>query len=144
MISIIRAIVASLTGPPVFYHGTSKWQNLNADKADLDDGIVYLDEPITSDDDLTQGGYIEEAYPLRLMFLKKSKIDWPPTQNKVIISEMRTLRRKFLNKLQDDAGVRYVSDVVTTDVMNVLDANLSGVLVEVTVTPFNSESACSE
>lgn len=144
MISIIRAIVAALVGPPEFYHGTSQWQNLNADKADLDDGIVYLDEPITSDDDLTQGGYIEEAYPLRLMFLKKSKLDWTPTQHQVIISEMRTLRRKFLNKLQDDAGVRYVSDVVTTDVMNVLDANLSGVLVEVTVTPFNSESACSE
>ena len=85
MIALIQSIVASLTGPPLFYHGTAAWQNLNADNAELKDGIVYLDEPITSDDDIKQSGYIEETYPIKLLFLKKSKLKWTPVQQQLVI-----------------------------------------------------------
>ena len=142
MISIIRAIVAALTGPPEFYHGTSQWQNLDADKAELSNGIVYLDEPLRSRDDVKQGGYMEETYPLSLLFLKKSELKWTPAEHQVVIAEMRTLRREFINALQSHASIRRIGDPITTDVTNVLDANLSGVFVEIDVTPFNTEAAC--
>ena len=38
MISIITAIVAAMTGPPIFLYGTKSWQNLQVDLTSLTRG----------------------------------------------------------------------------------------------------------
>lgn len=151
MISLIETIVGLLTGrivdevviPPFFYHGVKAWQNLVADDEVFDTApAVYLDEPITSYDDIKQSGYIEESYPLKLLFIDKSEPDWKPAEHQVVIAKMRTLRREFLNKLQQEDSIRHVADSQTTDVMNLFDANVSGVLLEVIIFLYNTESSC--
>lgn len=140
MIDLIKSIVALITGTPSFYYGIKGWQNLEAD-----DGVfpaIYLDEPIKSYDDIKQSGYIEESYPLKLLFIDKSELDWSPRQHQVIITAMRALRREFLNKLQQSDTIRHVADSQTTDVMNLFDVNVSGVLLEVTIFLYNTESSC--
>ena len=60
MIDLIETIVGLLTGPPSFYHGVKSYQNLVADEESFAAApAVYLDEPITSYDDIKQGGYID-------------------------------------------------------------------------------------
>ena len=151
MISLIETIIGLLTGrtvedvrvPPFFYHGLKSWQNLVADDQVFDTApAVYLEEPIISYDDIKQSGYIEESYPLKLLFIDKSEPDWTPTEHQVVIAKMRTLRREFLNKLQQQDTVRHVADSKTTDFMNLFDANVSGVLLEVTIYLYNTESSC--
>lgn len=155
MISLIETIVGLLTGrivieeeeevivPPFFYHGLKSWQNLVADDQVFDTApAVYLDEPIISYDDIKQSGYIEEGYPLKLLFIDKSEPDWTPAEHQVLIAKMRTLRRQFLNKLQQSDTIRHVADSQTTDVVNLFDANVSGVLLEVTIYLYNTESSC--
>jgi hypothetical protein len=140
MISLIKTIVEALTGNPSFYHGIKGWQNLEADDESFP--AVYLDEPIISYDDIKQSGYIEESYPLKLLFIDKSHPDWNPIQHQVVITAMRLLRREFLNKLQQNDDIRHIASSQTTDVMNLFDANVSGVFVEVTVYFYNQESSC--
>jgi len=143
MISLIKTIVESLTGTPSFYHGVKSWQNLIVDEeAFATAPTVYLDEPITSYDDIKQSGYIEESYPLKLLFINKSEPDWTPEQHQVVIAAMRVLRREFINKLQQEDSIRRVADSQTTDVMNLFDANVSGVLLEITIYLYNTESSC--
>jgi len=155
MISLIETIVGLLTGrtiiveeeevivPPHFYHGVKSYQDLEADDESFDTApAVYLDEPIISYDDIKQSGYIEESYPLKLLFIDKSEPDWTPVEHQVVIAKMRTLRREFLNKLQQQDSVRHVADSKTTDVINLFDANISGVMLEVTIYLYNTESSC--
>lgn len=155
MISLIETIVGLLTGriiiieeeevivPPSFYHGIKSWQNLVVDDETFTDApAVYLDEPIISYDDIKQSGYIEEGYPLKLLFIDKSEPDWNPAQHQVVIAKMRILRREFLNKLQQSDTIRHIADSQTTDVMNLFDTNVSGVLLEVTIYLYNTESSC--
>lgn len=156
MISLIETIVRQLTGriiveegeddiivPPFFYHGLKSWQNLVADDESFDTApAVYLDEPIMSYDDIKQSGYIEEGYPLKLLFIDKSEPDWTPAEHQVVIAKMRTLRRQFLNKLQQSDTIRHVADSQTTDVVNLFDTNVSGVFLEVTIYLYNTESSC--
>lgn len=140
MISLIKNIINQLTGEPSFYHGIRGWQNIEAE-----DGMfpaVYLDEPITSYDDIKQSGYIEESYPLKMLFIGKSEPDWTPAQHQIVIADMRSLRKEFLNKLQQNDSIRHISDTKTTDVMNLFDSNVSGVFLEVTIYIYNQESIC--
>lgn len=142
MYEIIKDIIPLLTGPPAFVHGTEGWLNIVADKTGLKKGLVYLDQPLESEDSLHKSGYLEENYFLRMFFLKKSKLSWTPIEHNEVISEMRTLRAEFVSKLSANSSIRSIERVATMDVMNILDVNLSGTIVEIGVIPFNNYSSC--
>lgn len=149
IVGIIQDIVEALplsTSPetyPTFKHGEKEFQNYVADE--IDGTVVFLDEPITSNDTITQGGYIEESYPITLLFAKKSELDDTPEQHQVYILEMRALAKRFLNRITNKTiapGVRSVSNVTRTDIKNIFDVNLSGVILRLTVVTVNSDDAC--
>jgi hypothetical protein len=150
IVSLIRGIIEELPVEedgsvyPIFLHGEKEIQNAISDEIDLEakEAAVYLDEPIRSNDNITKGGYIEETYPIEMLFVKKSQLDWTPEQHQVVILEMRDLRRRFLNRLASNSNVRSVSGVTTIDIKNIFNVNLSGVILRLTVVPFNSNSAC--
>jgi len=67
IISIIENLVNQLNVNGVtfgFGHGASYWANLLNDEFDFGDfkAIIYLDQPITTEYQLTAGGYIGEFY----------------------------------------------------------------------------------
>jgi hypothetical protein len=141
MIQILTDIIAAMTGSPTFIYGTEGWNNFKADSAAVFP-VIFLNEPLMSNDKLAKSGYMEEVYPLKMMFLDKAQIDWTPAQHHTIIDAMRLLRREFINRLQDDDNIREIDNIQTTDVFNVLDMNLSGVLLEIEISLYNSLSNC--
>jgi hypothetical protein len=140
--SIVGALPIEANGStyPTFVHGEKSWQNLVADE--IQDVIVFLDEPITCNDQLKQGGYIEEEYPLSMLFVNKTELDYTPAQHRVIIDAMMTLSKRFLLRLQANSNIRSVKNSVRIEVTNIFDVNLSGVILKVLVVPFNEDGAC--
>ncbi len=141
--SIVNALKIQGSSPeisPIFIHGEKSWQNLDADEVNRD--VVFLDEPIRSNDQLRQGGYLEESYPLVFFFAEKSEQDWTPDQHQVVINRQREQRRKFINRLQIHEGIREISSMSTLDAKNIFDVNLSGVILYITILPFNDYTAC--
>lgn len=71
MIQILTDIIAAMTGTPTFIYGTESWNNFKADSTAVLP-VVFLNEPLMSNDKLNQSGYLEEIYPIKLLFLNKS------------------------------------------------------------------------
>jgi len=146
IITIIESVVDDLTPKPEFIYGFKSWANLKAD--DKKFPIVILVEPITSDDTFHQGGLVDSSYPLFMLFLDKTELDWTPEEHRVVVDAMRDLRRQFILKLRmlknanGEHVFKSVAEVRTTDTFNELDANASGVGINFTATPLNSDSVC--
>jgi hypothetical protein len=125
---------------PTFIHGEKSYQNLIADE--IQNVMVFLDEPITSNDTLTKGGYIEESYPLSMLFVNKTELDFTPDEHRVIIDAMRDLSKRFILRLQANSNIRTVNSSTRIDITNIFNVNLSGVILRINVVPFNSDAAC--
>jgi hypothetical protein len=140
--SIVGALPIEAEGStyPTFLHGQKSYQNLISDE--IQNVMVFLDEPITANYDLKQSGYIEEGYSLSMLFVNKTELDFTPAQHRVIIDAMRVLVKRFLLRLQANSNIRFVRNAEGIDITNIFDVNLSGVILRVTVVPFNSDGAC--
>ncbi len=147
IVTVIESVVLDLTPKPTFIHGFKSWANLKADEKKFP--CVILVEPITSDDNFRQGGLVDSTYPLFMLFLGKTELAYTPEQHRVVIDEMRDLRRQFILKLKiaKNANLEHIfkaiDNVKTTDTFNELDANASGVFITFTATPLNSDSVCT-
>jgi len=138
---IVEDIISNLTVPGSFRFGWKSFQNLKADEEGTFP-LRYLDSPTTSNDSIKQSGLIEEDYPLTIAFLDKSELDFTPIQHEVIIAAQRVQRREFVTKCQNDQRIHFVKNMKTTDVVNIFDLNLSGIVLEITLTPFDEGKAC--
>lgn len=142
MVEIIKELVALLDGPPLFIYGAKSWLNIQSDDANIDNALIYLDQPLESSDTFHTSGYLEEMYILRMFFLEQSDIAWNPEEHNEVIQRMRTLRSKFINKLEQSDKIHHITNITTTDIINVLDVNLSGAIVEIGVIPFSTYTNC--
>lgn len=146
IITVIESVVSDLDPKPEFIYGFKSWANLKADEKKFP--MVILVEPISSNDTFHQGGLVDSAYPLYMLFLDKSELENTPEQHRVKVDEMRNLRRQFILRLKAKTNsygekvFKEITNVVTTDTFNELDANASGVGVRFTATPLNSDSVC--
>lgn len=141
---LISNIVLQLTTEdsevtPSFIHGWKGWNNLKADK--ITDTVIILLEPVTSNDKLL-GNYIEETYPIMLAFLQKSQLDYNPDQELIITDRMRRLRARFIYLASQSIQFKYVTDIITSDEFKVKDAALSGVGLQIKLTPMNGIPGC--
>lgn len=149
IVDIVKGVVSNMTVPgsspsvaPTFIHGEKSWQNLEADE--VLNHIVFLDEPITSNDTMHQSGAFDEAYPIVLFFAEKSEMEWTPEQHQVAIQRQRYQRKKFLNHLVSLIGDTIINfgSIRTMDAKNVFDVNLSGCILYINITPLVNYSVC--
>jgi len=139
---IVEDIVSKLPAPVgTFRFGWKSFLNLKADEEGAFP-LRYLDAPIISDDSVKQSGLVESDYPLTIAFLDKSELDFTPEQHEKIVSVQRAQSRKFITRIQNDERIHFVKKVKTTEVINVFDINLTGVVLEITVTPFSLDEVC--
>lgn len=141
---IIESIVSELvvengTDAPTFIHGPKGWNNLTTDE--IKNVVIILIEPVTSQDVLI-GAHLQEKYPLLLAFLEKSELEYSPEQELVFTDRMRRLRAKFVYKCSLDSRIREIENIVTSDEFKVKDACLSGVGLQITITPVNGPVVC--
>lgn len=143
----IETISGQLSQTNTFIFGLTGWQNLQADEA-ATFPVVFLDSPITSEDDFKQGGYVQVNYKLNLMFAYKTSLDDTQPQQDAAITNARLLAREFVLRLKaakDSTGThlfRNITGTRRTDFQNMFDVNVSGCILELTLEPIDESSVC--
>lgn len=149
IISIIEQLVAQLDVNGVTYdfnHGASHWANLLNDEFEFSDskGIVFLDQPITTEYQVTAGGYIGEFYPVTLFFMLKSEMDYTPQEHEVnCIEPANNAVRQFISICQDRNDlIDEVSSPTALEFINLLDVNVSGKSLSIRLKPRINTGVC--
>lgn len=124
---------------PTFVHGWAGWNNLAVDE--IQNTVVILLEPVVSEDSL-KGNFIEEKYPLEIAFLEKSELEESPSDELVHTDRMRRLRAKFIYKAAQSPLFRYVDNIKSYDNFKVKDVCLSGVGLQIRLTPMEGVTGC--
>jgi len=137
---IVALVFAGLTDPAnhTFRIGWKTFQNFKADEEAVFP-LRYLDTPIVGNDSLKQSGLIETDFPLTIGFLDKTKLDATPEEHDVIIQEQRRQSTIFITACQNSSLIHFVKTVKRTEIVNIFDLNLSGIILEITLTPFNPD-----
>jgi hypothetical protein len=125
-----------------FAHGEKDWQNIFADEQSYP--VVYLDEPISNDFDVVSSGAIEEYYPIKLMFLYKTELEFTPTQHDNEIQKARLGARKFITLCNQSEDVRTIKNAKGIEVINVFNANTSGIVLSLDISFYNQEPICAD
>jgi hypothetical protein len=142
----VNQLSISQTNSVGFSIGEREFNNLNQA---LEDFQIWIDAPLRSNDAMQSGGALIPAYQIRMLFLKKAQFGNTYEQHYDITSEMRNIRREFilrLNKYKDIHGRRVFQNFTSfnsNDVINLFDANLSGILLEFDLVPLDEGSICT-
>jgi hypothetical protein len=149
---LIRDITAELSvygsSPsvtPNFCQGWKGWQNLAVDEV-VNDSVI-LDWPINSSDEYRKSGLLESDYKLTIAFVGLSQLDYTPEEHLPIIERCRQTMQDFINLLSTytvdgDRPIRDFTVTGTTEVINMFNVNLSGVVLSVSIIPFNIRGRC--
>lgn len=144
IVSIIQEEVGNLTTHPAFTHGGDDWKNYKADKQDTTNGVVYLDEPISSDDKQEITGAYTESYPLKLFIGRKVAStqlnDYDELHAACI--ESRAVRKELIIRLRNRDEIFALTSIKTVEVLNRFDKNLSGVIIYLTAVCQTGDSIC--
>lgn len=149
IISIVENLVNQLNVNGItfgFGHGAQYWANLLEDEFDFGEfqGLIYLDQPITTEYQLTAGGYIGEFYPITLFFMLKSELEWLPTEHDTeCIEPANNAIRQFISICQDRNDlIDEVLDASALEFINLLDVNVSGKTLTIKLKPRINASVC--
>ena len=147
--SIVETLVNQLNVNGItfgFGHGAQYWANLLEDEFDFGEfqGLIYLDQPITTEYQLTAGGYIGEFYPITLFFMLKSELEWLPTEHDTeCIEPANNAIRQFISICQSRNDlIDEVSDPSALEFINLLDVNVSGKSLTIKLKPRINNSVC--
>ena len=150
IISIVQTLVNQLNVNGVvfgFGHGAQYWANLLEDEFDFGEfqALIYLDQPITTDYQLTAGGFIGEFYPITLFFMFKSELDWLPTEHETeCIEPANNAIRQFISICQSRNDlIDEVSNASALEFINLLDVNVSGKSLSIRLKPRNYPPVCT-
>lgn len=124
-----------------FYHGREDFQNLIADEESLP--ALYLDQPITTNYNLSESGYTVASYPIKMMLMYKSELDWTPIQHDTnCITPAEAKLREFINRSNNHTSIESITAISSIEFINLLDVNVSGVSLDITLTLRNNYSVC--
>lgn len=150
IVTLIESAVnlISVSPAPTFLHGEKSLLNIKIDDVTIFP-IIELFEPITSDDEILSGGGLQENYNILMFFgnktTKTTLEDGSEDEKRLIVTEMRNLRTKFINALTSSSNpdkIRFVNKVRTEDKFHTTDADMVGVYLELNITPFFDTTSC--
>lgn len=119
-------------------HGDEGWNNLLADR--LTTRGVYLIDPISfSISNLTQ---MQERYPVKILFLQKTQLDYSPAQQAAATDLARIDCRAFIAYVRDAEEFQNITNINSVETWNLFDANVSGWLLTCDIDPVPTESPC--
>lgn len=146
MVPIVEEISQSLQDEdgnlPKFYYGPRSFQNMQ--EGDTFDWLLYMDGPVQYQAYRSTTGFIEEDYKLTLLFAYKSGLDWSYAQHYELIAKAQYAYKRFVAKLVAHADVKDVrKEMTVTELINIFDRGLTGVMVEIRATQINPVKNCS-
>jgi hypothetical protein len=141
---LVGTIVSGLTIEgdsiaPTYLHGWKGWNNLIADE--LQGTVVILIDPVVSNSTLV-GSLSKDKYPLLILFLEKSDLEWTPDQHLVVIDRMRRLCTKFMYAAKQSDLFSEVIDFIISDEYCIMNVGMSGVGLQVKITPTLGPPVC--
>lgn len=149
IISVIEHIVNQLDVDGVKYgfgHGGSHWSNLVNDEFDFGEfqGTCFLDQPITTEYQLTAGGYIGEFYPVTIFFMIKSEMDWTPQEHEEkCINPANNAVRQFISICQSRTDlIDEIQNPTALEFINLLDVGVSGKSLTIKIKPRINSGVC--
>lgn len=148
IISIIQNVVSQMkyndVSLPPLVVGSKSFQNAVSDNKNFKNGFITLVTPIASTGRNEKSGYKPRKFPLELMFLFKSQLDWTPLQHdQICIIPARNLVDQFIERLTQSTDIDEVDQNFSElEVINVFDVNASGIILKLTVKPHNRKSIC--
>ncbi|RCH53938.1 hypothetical protein DJ568_15475 [Mucilaginibacter hurinus] len=125
-----------------FYHGPKDFQNLKDQDTDNVYPACYLHFPVRGSNTRKLQGFGETSYFIELLFGDKSDLSWTMEQHTAVIQAMEARAHTFMNKLLRSGKFRDVRDYHIYECINLFDINLTGIIAEVTVTPFDRRANC--
>ena len=140
--SILKNI--SLELGHTWYHGPKSFQNLQDQlktPAPLSP-VCYLHFPIRGTNKRKKQGFGETEYSIEILLGKQSQLHWEMDLHDAVIEEMEAVGHIFLNKIINSPEIHEVSAYNIYEVINIFDMNLSGVIIECTITPFDRRPNC--
>jgi len=141
LVEVLREKVESLNW--VFNYGRRDFQNLVEASSENDPKWYFFLDPISTDTSNMPNGKVNTGY---FMVLSKSDIDqvYDGQQDvapddgkyrKYILPKKMFLENEFKNLIECDGTIE-ITKAVQSDVINLFDENLDGVLVAFTITQF--------
>lgn len=125
-----------------FYHGPKDYQNVQDQKEGTIFPVCYLHLPVRATGKRVQQGLTSREYFVELFFGDQTALDYETAEHLVIISAMEDKAHKFLNTLLHHEGVKDVTSYTMYEAINLFDANLSGVILEVNVKTYDLRPIC--
>lgn len=147
IITVCSTLVGQMTanGIPAggykFGHGPAWYRNAVADHKNFP--FVFLDTPLKANLELLASGAIGRVYPAVLFFMGLSKPDWTPEQHdQNVIQPMRLASNNFISLAQASALIDSVKNAKETEFINMLDTNVSGVMLNIDIKPRSNNKVC--
>lgn len=119
-------------------HGDEGWNNLRADEGTS--RAVYMLDPIKFN--ITDLTFMQETYPVIMLFMQKSQLDMTPEQLDSITSLPRQDLRAFVAYCRDCEEIQQISDVSAVEFWHVYDSDYSGWMLYFNCKPEMIEPAC--
>lgn len=141
---LVGTIVSGLTIEedsiaPTYLHGWKGWNNIAVDE--LQNTLVILVDPVVSNSTLN-GSVLKDKYSLLILFVEKSELEWTPEQHMPVIDRMRRLCARFIYSARQSDSFSEVSDFIITDEYNIMNVCLTGVGLQVKITPTLGPPVC--
>jgi hypothetical protein len=145
IVSIIQSCVSAINVTPTlptdpFFAHSEQYEFNLADDTSLP--IVYLEHPVKGNDKILPQGNCETTYTINVFILDKSNLEDLITQRQVIIDNMHIIKRQFILRLRQHADVKDINSVSHVEVYNVLDMNLDGLWLTISVTLLDNAPVC--
>ncbi|RKD19005.1 hypothetical protein BCY91_14100 [Pelobium manganitolerans] len=117
-----------------FYHGPKSFQNLRDKKKGVVFPVCYLSMPVRGRGVKSKQGFSGAEKTIEILFAERSDFSADTEEGHIdIIERMDDAAHKFVNQLLHHAEINDVLEYDTVDVINMFDANLSGVILTATV-----------
>jgi hypothetical protein len=141
--NIVNALPITAGGStyPTFISGEVEIINHLADE--MYPVFIGLEEPINYTISAKQGGYKEKEFKTTLWIMQKTEFEPnKPQDHRPAIDAMTSLSNRFINRIESSESIRFVKGLECKEFKNFLDANFSGVMLKLSITPFNQDKAC--
>lgn len=146
IVQFIQSIALACTGKVVsFFHG-EKWEQNTQDENPIFPFII-LDHPIKGVDKILPQGNQETTYSLAVAFFDKSEIDYPQDSTTIpnhqaILDRMYLVKREFVTRVHNSNYVKSIKSAKTTEVINYMDLNVTGILLEFEIVVVDNTAVC--
>lgn len=138
---IINDVVKATDAELEFVSGDKAYQNLSSDNVESYPA-VFMDTPIKFLVEYTKSGYVRLKYNLIILFVDKTDLNASEDDKGEVVLAMTNTMLDFIAQCDKNADILNFYPTEGYEVIDVFDANLSGVVLLIDVVPKFDRAIC--